>query len=1308
MTRRMGDLVEVQGGFKPSVQLPDDFFDQELNRHFVQSYVPTPETLDIFMSVRDSLQGNSEQRARSFVGTYGTGKSDLMLMIANYVTRSADDPLLAPFFQRLRLLNDSKAEAIYNARKGKPPFLLVLLQADTAITFSSFVLRGLADALEKNNLQSFLINTYYQAALNQIETWERDYPDIIQRLSDILENDYARTLNQLKNELQSSRGDSALDIFRPAAQKASGTPFQPTAVVERPSEAFAEVATKIVETGNYSGIFVIADEFTHLLQKLGESPTAADSKGIDNLAEKAVRSRENQLHFYVVSLQSFASAQGSTQVAQAALERSGGRFIQHELRSQNTEELISASIAKLVPSERLFENAQGQQDDLLTLAMRLWGNRATGNYDRQWLRLKVVQGCFPLHPLVTYCLPRLNAVLAQNERTMFRFIWDKERGLNRFISEASGGINDGWIALLSLDKLFDYFESTLQEKRPDLLQAYQEASQTLSPEQIENGMEGSLLRALVMLDVASGDANLRANEELLRHALGLPTAKSLEIAAALTRLGQAGIAYASQSGFYQLVKPGRANPLELRRQIERRAQELTGSPIILLNSQYKPENIDAQKYNSERGTSRSLTTRFISSAELLNTVSITPRTLQENDGLLWYVVASSEQELEQARATVLQLTRQHHQLIVAIPRNKTDLIVLFQRKRAWESLRDNENYKSQDYQDLLRDTGLVGKDYKTAFENALSWFEQPANFDWFRAGHTVTVNTPAHLSLQATTVMNEIFPATPAHKTRQHLKASGKSKYVENVLEKLLQSPFQLPAKKGGKKTAEEAIIIDGAGELGLINHIKQERGYDTYEVCVPINQKRNSQAVWLWLDEQLRQGTSWSDIVNTLQSHPYGLYSSIFQVFLAAFYRYNRDYLEVYSTLERLLPIDVTGKKIVEMIESPTKFVVRYQPLTDMQRKFLRGLAERALYPGREFYIQTGETASLRNRVAKLLRLWTKDISYLAKQASEQELASILGDVPEIISASLALIEIACLPSEAETATALLESLPISLGLADDSSQWDETETDRVLAYLESSCQQLLQFEQKFKSQIAGQVGNVFGMTETLKNSNEVLKVIQGWHYQFLGLLCQTDLVGNQDARDLLSILDNAPRSFEQAFLNTLASRWGLRSFEQWDRFPIRDEFLQRLEQAKVAVEAKATELALSSPSTTTANPPNATDNSETFTTETTTSSNNSATHTTTQVTVNNRPQISQNGAVTSKSKSPTTNTGNSAVRASTTTSRYNPRSNIQSVTGQVLSNNSRVVDEVYAQVRAIFERLSTQERYTLLQRLQEEYEPQ
>ena len=79
MTQMMRDVVRIQGGFKPSVQLPRDFFNDESNRHFVENYIPTQETLEIFLRIRDSLQPNYEHRTKLFMGTYGTGKSDLCL-----------------------------------------------------------------------------------------------------------------------------------------------------------------------------------------------------------------------------------------------------------------------------------------------------------------------------------------------------------------------------------------------------------------------------------------------------------------------------------------------------------------------------------------------------------------------------------------------------------------------------------------------------------------------------------------------------------------------------------------------------------------------------------------------------------------------------------------------------------------------------------------------------------------------------------------------------------------------------------------------------------------------------------------------------------------------------------------------------------------------------------------------------------------------------------------------------------------------------------------------------------------------------
>ena len=777
MTQMLRDVVQIQGGFKPSVQLPRDFFNEDDNKHFVESYIPTQETLNIFMRIKDSLQPHSEHRAKLFTGTYGTGKSDLMLMIANYITRSSDDPILAPFFERLHSLNSSKAEVIYDARLRKPPFLLVLLQADTANTFSSFVLRGLEDALIRVGQQDVLGTTYYHAALDQIIEWEHALPDNIARLEKVLQDTRSMTLSKLKGLLDSSEADSALSIFRDVTLRAIGLPFQPADVIERPNEAFEGVTKKLVETGKFSGIFVIADEFTHLLQNLVEAPTASpDIKAIDNLAETSVRSGNNQIHFYVVSLEGFSSAQANTRTSQTALERTGGRFIQglEELRSQYMEELISASIAKKVLPENLFIDTSSQQDDLLSLTMHLWGNRSTGRHDREGLRETIVQGCFPLHPLATYCLPLLNRALAQNERTMFSFLWDERNGLEAFINDTELASANGWLNLLSLDKLFNYFQVNLREKQLELELFYQQAKSKLSPSQVNEGLEGRLLQALILLDVASGDAKLRSNFELLRHALGLPASQSKEIETALGQLVDAGITYPTQAGYYQLVKQGQANPRELRSIIERNAQGFIESPIQILNTNYGVNSQKATKYNTERGTERELSSTFVSVSQLINTVTI-EHALQNHDALLWYVVAQTESERLQARSAAMQLTKQHDRLVVAVPFVHSDLVDCFKRKWALEQLRHNSDYSRADYQELLSDKGVIGKDYLDAFEGALQKFKDCSQFEWYYEGRTVSVQNPVRLDNLATIVMNTVFPSTPAHKTAQHLAKGSRS-----------------------------------------------------------------------------------------------------------------------------------------------------------------------------------------------------------------------------------------------------------------------------------------------------------------------------------------------------------------------------------------------------------------------------------------------------------------------------------------------------------------------------------------------------
>ncbi|GHO75231.1 hypothetical protein KSD_30020 [Ktedonobacter sp. SOSP1-85] len=1171
MPEMMRDVVQIQGGFKPSVQLPRHFFDKESNRHFVQNYIPTQETLDVFLKVRDSLQPNSVHRTKLFTGTYGTGKSDLMLMISNYVTCSADDPLLAPFYEKLRNLDKDKAASIYNARLGLPPFLLVLLQADTAITFSSFVLDGLEKELTRIGQQNVLGRTYYRAALDRIDLWEKGHPENIHRLKKELQENHSCTLAQLKRDLAGPNADSALNTFRAATLQAIGLPFHETAVIERPYEAFERAAGALVKSGEYSGIFIIADEFTYLLQKLAEPATASpDIKAIDNLAEMADDSGRYQLHFYVVSLEGFASSKAGSRTSQAALERSGGRFIrgQVELKSQYMEELIKASIVKLVPPESLFKTVPDQLDELLSLAMRLWGDRPTVTHDREWVRNAIVNGCYPLHPLTTYCLPSLNRALAQNERTMFSFIWDEQYGLKSFINESNVSSLDGWITLVPLDYLFAYFDVSLKEKRPDLYLLYQQARTKLLPEQVNLGLEGRLLKALVLLEIASGDTNLRTDSDSLRHALGLSPSSSENVKVALKELMQAGIAYPNQMGYYLLVKQGQANPSELRSIIERLAREdITKSPISVLNEQQESSDVNAVDYNRTHGTERKLSAKFVGVADLASN-SLSSSQLQNCDALLWYVITNAEDERLQARSLALQLTKQYDRLVIAVPLEPTDILERLKRRMAVEDLRDTEDYSRPDYQELLADNGLVGGDYLSAFERAQQKLKNYASFEWYSEGKIASIQTLMQTEDLASRVMKKVFPSTPVHSTSQHLpKAQRNTAKLRDALDNILNAPFR---RANGKKSATDAILSDGARMLGLLYVVDRDGGYNRYDTCIPDQQNRrlqNSRFVWNTLDGQLKSSVAWPNIVQQLESPPYGLYPSVLALFLAAFLHLNRDYIEVFDAKQVLNPVGVTGEIILKMIDSPENYTIRYQPLTNPQREFLQGLL-RILLPSQiELHTKRADAASLRNQVAKLLYQRIREVALIHQAPSLEELTEALPDMPrELLPACQGLIEFSQLREDSERKAALLDALPEHIGLPVDGVEWDSKDINRALSNLESAYRQLQQLPKRLRQTIALQIGQWFGLSETPKDEKEVLEAALRWR-KLTGVRLQ-DLAGQVEAQDMLGLLDDRPYNFEQVFLNALPARWKLQTFGEWQALHTKKEYMNILEKAVQAVK--------------------------------------------------------------------------------------------------------------------------------------------
>ncbi len=601
---RFADLIHVDSEFKPSVQLPVDFEDAAMNARLIRTYIPTSQSIALLTDIARSFNPSSTERARTLVGTYGTGKSDLLLMLGNYFARSVDDPVMQPFYEKVRSIDPNQFTTIHAQRTNKPPFLVVLLQADATTPFPGFVLHGLHAALKHAGLEHMMRGTKYQAAQEQIAAWQRDTHPLLHTFCTMLQEREGKELDRLLAELGSAQADMAFSTFERIFNAVVGSSFSIYGY-SQPHETYITVARQLREQTSHSGILIICDEFTEFLRRFERAidqqsrEIDAETKAVDNLAERSASYGDSQIHFIVASLESFASASAESGTAQAgkAVERIGGRFKHHSLNIQGSEELIRGTIQRLPAAETTTLLPNPQRDVLLDMALPIW--KAQG-YAKEWVKSVIVEGTFPLHPLTTYALPLINRRVAQSQRTMFLFLND-ERGLRGFLQrESLASPYPDWHTLLTLDLLFDYFQDSIETKKPDLDDVYEHSCQRLRNATVDTTLAERILKIVALCEVVP-DPNLRPTRMFLRQALNIPSTADNDLATALTILEETEAIYppseteSEKTGIYSLPMPGRVSSVRLRQRVKQIAINKTTS-VHLLESRYPAKSVSAHTY----------------------------------------------------------------------------------------------------------------------------------------------------------------------------------------------------------------------------------------------------------------------------------------------------------------------------------------------------------------------------------------------------------------------------------------------------------------------------------------------------------------------------------------------------------------------------------------------------------------------------------------------------------------------------------------------------------------------------------------
>lgn len=166
------------------VKISDDFFNEKLNQRKLESYYVNPSAREAFYSISKGLHPTSTNRVHLISGTYGSGKSHFGLVSANYLTKNSGSEDLEMIFHRLREKEPGKADEIYRIRNIDRTYFLILLESYDPDGAEHALLKGLKDALRRENLPEEMLRTSYQSALNKIDEWESKKPEFFKEMGE--------------------------------------------------------------------------------------------------------------------------------------------------------------------------------------------------------------------------------------------------------------------------------------------------------------------------------------------------------------------------------------------------------------------------------------------------------------------------------------------------------------------------------------------------------------------------------------------------------------------------------------------------------------------------------------------------------------------------------------------------------------------------------------------------------------------------------------------------------------------------------------------------------------------------------------------------------------------------------------------------------------------------------------------------------------------------------------------------------------------------------------------------------------------
>lgn len=956
----MRDMISVASGFQYSVNIGYDLSSDDKLKNFI----PTKSALNLLESILLSTSPTSTDRARVLIGAYGKGKSHIVLTILSLLMKrdiSLFEKLMPKVQQYPRLY-----QLIQNYYESDNKILPVVITGSNTSLTQAFLL-SLQRTLSEYDLLSAMPETNYRAAAVTIRRWEAEFPETLKKFASSIDEPVEKFIERLENYDVSAY--EAFETAYPALTAGSVfNPFLGFDVVE-----LYESVARGLKVKGYTGIYVVYDEFSKFLEANIVDASVSDTKMLQDFAEKCCRSGELQLHLMLISHKEI-----SNYIDKLPKEKTDGwrgvsdrfRHIHLNNNFSQTYEIISSVILHSEP--RWGEFCAEHARDFEALFTRYQKHQmfmdAKGEIDT------AIVGCFPLHPVSTFILPRLSERVAQNERTLFTFLSaDGAATLAAFLDRYN---ND--FSVVTPDLIYDYFEPLFRkEVYSGGIHDTFVLTSTILNQIPEESLGSKIIKTISLIYILEQFERLAPTKEQI---IGIysGTYEVGEIEKALSNLIEKEfVIYIKRSNDYLRLK--QTSGVDIRQKIhdlmEAQAGKITAKDI--LNASNFDNYMYPSRYNDEREMTRFFAFQFIAGGEV--TADIDWRVKSESisaDGVIFGIVPDSETDIARIRQILERTSSGQSRLVFVLPKHFRNVDEVIREYAAVSQLKNN----AADDPVLFDEYEVVYEDLQEIIKGFIGSYTHPESYRslYIHDGQVLDVRRKSALTELMSAICGKVYSLTPIVNNESvnknditSIAANSRNKIISGLLRGELEPNLGLTGTGQEVSIMRSTLLRTGvwneAGAVPVINLRPEDA-----------NMRNMLETIEAFVLEARQEGQlNFQVLYDRLTSPEYhiGMRLGLIPIYLAAVLH---NYRQQTVINDRFGPVQTSVDVLVQINAEPKNYSLEYLDWNPEKENYIARLAE--AFEG--FVVEAEKAGNSYDYVANAMHRWYMALPKYSKES--------------------------------------------------------------------------------------------------------------------------------------------------------------------------------------------------------------------------------------------------------------------------------------------------------------------------------------